>query len=129
MSVGDAGTHRLTFLDFYPCPPSSIEPCLIVLALFLSVMAGLAKALQVGFIPEHALIATMWLYVVANKLRRVRFNTFAHLTGEQVTHEYLHAKLLPSAPTEILPFIQGKTIPSNNFRAVRNVPAPTTLFS
>ncbi|MHC3938883.1 hypothetical protein ACI0FR_00171 [Paenochrobactrum sp. BZR 201-1] len=89
------GERGYALIDLFrlspPPPPSSIEPCLIVLALFLAVMAGLAKALQVSLIPEHAFIAAMYLDVVANKLRRVWFNALAHLAGEQITREYHQA--------------------------------------
>lgn len=67
----------------------------MVEALLFAVMAVLAETLQVRLIPELGLTAAMWLAVIANELGRVRLKQSAHLTGEEVTREYLHAKLLP----------------------------------
>lgn len=59
-------------------------------------MAVLAETLQVRLIPELGLAAAMWFAVIANQLGRVAFQKSAHLTGEEIAGEYLHAKLLPS---------------------------------
>lgn len=67
----------------------------MVQALLFAVMASLAETLQVGLIPELGLTAAMWLAVIADQLGRVRLKQSAHLTGEQIADEYLHAKLLP----------------------------------
>lgn len=67
----------------------------MVQALLFAVMASLAKTLQVRLVPELGLIAAMWLAVIANELGCVRLKQSAHLTGEEVADEYLHAKLLP----------------------------------
>ena len=64
-------------------------------ALFQAIVAVLTETLQVRLIPELGLTAAMWFAVIANQLGRVAFQKSTHLTGEEVTREYLHAKLLP----------------------------------
>jgi len=73
----------------------------MVEALLFAVMASLAETLQVRLIPELGLTAAMWFAVIANQLGCVRLKQSAHLTGEQITGEYLHAKLLP--PGDAIP--------------------------
>lgn len=73
----------------------------MVEALLFAVMASLAETLQVRLIPELSLTAAMWFAVIANELGRVRLKQSAHLTGEEVASENLHAKLLP--PSDAIP--------------------------
>lgn len=63
-------------------------PTKALLPLLLAVVASLAHALDVALIPKHALIATMRLDVIADQLRGVCLYPFAHLAGEQVTHQH-----------------------------------------
>lgn len=70
-------------------------------ALFQAIVAGLAETLQVRLIPELGLTAAMWFAVIANQLGSVGLKQPAHLTGEQVAGEYLHAQLLP--PGDAIP--------------------------
>lgn len=64
--------------------------------LFVTVMAGLAQALQVCGIKEQIAVATMRDLVIAHQLRRVRLDPTAHLTSEQIADQRIPAQPLPA---------------------------------
>lgn len=70
------------------CFTLQLEATSPLLTLLVSVVAGLAQTLQVGWIPEQRLITTVRPLVVSYQLRGVRLYALAPLTLEQVAHQH-----------------------------------------